>query len=88
MPVTERDTHVMQAVSRDMPRIADLIDEEIQATAGEPVAFSLFVWTKGRCSYVSSSKDRDAIITVLEAMIARWKAGMADVPAHEAGPEQ
>ena len=88
MPAADRTQHVMDAVSRDMRRLAGVIDEEILEVAGEPVAFSLFVWTAGRCSYISSGTDRTQIITVLEAMIARWKAGMADVPAHQAGPEQ
>lgn len=82
MPVTPRDQHVMDAVSREMQRLAATLDEEITAIAGEPVAFSLFVWTAGRCSYISSGTDRTQIITVLEAMIARWKAGEGDVPAH------
>lgn len=88
MPGSDRDQHVMEAVSRDLRRIAGVLDEEIRETAGEPVAFSLFVWTKGRCSYISSSPDRSEIITVLEAMIARWKAGEADIPAHMARPDQ
>lgn len=72
----------MEAVSRELRSIAGILDEEIQRVAGEPVAFSLFVWTKGRSSYVSTSTDRQQIITVLEAMIARWKAGAPDIPAH------
>lgn len=76
------DNQVMDAVSRAMQPIAAMLDEEIERVAGEPVAFSLFVWTKGRCSYISSGTDRTQIITVLEAMIARWKAGAPDVPAH------
>lgn len=78
----DRDQHVMETVSRELPSIARTLDREIELVAGEPVAFSLFVWTKGRCSYVSSSPDRREIITVLEAMIARWKAGAPDIPAH------
>ena len=77
-----RDQHVMEAVSRGLPAIAQTLDSEIQLVAGEPVAFSLFVWTKGRCSYISSATERREIITVLEAMIARWKAGAPDIPAH------
>ncbi|PZU87888.1 MAG: hypothetical protein DI527_18135 [Chelatococcus sp.] len=87
MATSERDRHVMDAVSRDMQRLARLLDVEIQHVAGERVAFSLFVWTRGRCSYVSSGTDRAQIISVLESMIARWKAGMPDVPAHLAGSE-
>ncbi|MBN9459013.1 MAG: hypothetical protein J0I54_20465 [Bosea sp.] len=88
MSTVDRSQHVMEAVSRDLRRIAGVVDEEIREAAGEPVAFTLFVWTKGRCSYISSATERGEIITVLGAMIARWKAGEADIPAHLARPDQ
>lgn len=85
---SEPDNHVMLAVSRDLQRIAGDLDTELQAVAGEPVAFSLFVWTGGRCSYISSGTNRHTIIPVLEAMIARWKSSEADIPAHLAKSDQ
>ena len=78
------DRHAMEAVSRELQRVARDLDADLAEVAGERVAFSLFVWTEGRCSYVSSGAMRSEVIVVLEAMIARWKAGEPDVPAHEA----
>jgi hypothetical protein len=71
----------MIAVSKDLEKIARRLDRLIEEAAGERVSFSLFVWTEGRCSYISTA-NRDDVIQVLEGMIAGWKAGMPDVPAH------
>ncbi len=73
----------MTRVSEEAQSIAVRLSKEIDEIAGEPVAFSLFIWTAGRCSYISSAPDRREIISVLEQMIAGWKAGMPDIPAHK-----
>lgn len=73
----------MTKVSKEAPCIAKRLSDDINQIAGEPVAFSLFIWTEGRCSYISSATDRAEIIAVLESMIAGWKEGMPDIPAHE-----
>lgn len=73
----------MRKVSEAAQGICARLDAEISDIAGEPVAFSLFIWTGGRCTYVSTAPDRREIIAVLEAMVAGWKAGMPDIPAHE-----
>lgn len=80
---TDKALAAMLGVSRQLQEIARKIDDMVAEAAGERVAFSLFVWTQGRCSYISSGTDRREIIAVLEAMIAGWKGGMPDIPAHE-----
>ena len=69
-------------VSKELQAIAAELEKRIDGVAGEHVSFSLFVWTEGRCNYISSAA-RPEVITVLEAMIAKWKAGMPDIPAHQ-----
>jgi hypothetical protein len=78
-----RAESAMRKVSLGAQDLARELDQRIAEVAGEKVAFSLFVWTRGRCTYVSSASDRREIIQVLEGMIAGWKAGMPDIPAHE-----
>lgn len=68
-------------VSLELQTIAGEISKRLDDVAEQPVAWSLFVWTDGRASYVASA-DRAEVILVLEAMIAKWKAGMPDIPAH------
>jgi len=72
----------IRKVSLAMQDIATELDQRITEIAGRRVAFSLFVWTDGRCNYISTA-ERQEIIAVLEGMIAGWKAGMPDIPAHE-----
>ena len=73
----------MKKISMQGQDIARMVEGQLEAVAGERVGFSLFVWTKGRCTYVSNCPDRAEIITVLEQMIESWKKGMPDIPAHE-----
>lgn len=70
-------------VSRRGQKIATRVERLVNDAAGERVAFSLFVWTEGRCTYLSNSPDRAEIKTVLKAIIDGWDDGMPDIPAHE-----
>lgn len=72
----------IRKVSLELQNIARELDKRIEDGAGKRIGFSLFVWTDGRCNYVSSV-DRAEVIQVLEGMIKGWKAGMPDAPAHE-----
>lgn len=72
----------IRKVSLALQDIARELDTRIEGVAGKKIAFSLFVWTDGRCNYVSTA-DRQEVIHVLEGMIAGWKKGMPDIPAHE-----
>lgn len=70
------------AISRELQNIAKRLDKDLEGVAGERVCFSLFVWCEGYANYVST-KHRAQIIPVLEAMIARWKAGDPQPPVHK-----
>lgn len=72
----------IRKVSLELRAIADELEARIEAVAGERVAFSLFVWTAGRCNYISTAQ-RPEVIQVLEGMIAGWRKGMPDIPAHK-----
>lgn len=72
-------------LSRGLQQIARDLDRALARTAGGTVLFSLIVWSNkpgGRMQYVSNTARPDTI-KALEEMIARWKEGMPDVPAHE-----
>lgn len=71
------------AVSRALQDLAGELDTVLERIAGERVALTLFVWTPEFANYVASTKDRGQIIHVLEKFIAKWKAGMPDIPVHE-----
>ena len=67
-------------LSRDLRKIAEVIDDMIYVTAGEKVAFALVVFTEGRASYCSTAA-RDVTIGELEKMIQALKDEQP--PAHE-----
>lgn len=69
-------------VSKELQTIADELRDRLNNVAGTQVQFSLFVWTEGRASYISTA-SRKEVIETLEIMIRRWKEGMPDIPAHE-----
>lgn len=62
--------------------IAQDIERQLTTTAGERVLFSLHIWSDGRGQYVSNAKRED-VATALEELLARWRAGMPDIPEHE-----
>ncbi len=70
-------------VSKGLKEIARELGDHIEEIAGEPVSFSLFVWTEDRCNYISNSKNRTEIKTALKSVINGWDNGMPDIPAHE-----
>jgi len=72
----------MNRVSAALQDIARRLGDDIERVAGERLRFSLFVWSTPRCSYISTAA-RAEVIQVLEGMIARWRQGLPDVPAHE-----
>ena len=69
-------------VGQELQTVAAELSARLNGIAGQDVAWSLFVWTDGRASYIAHA-DRAQVIGVLEHMIARWKQGMPDIPAHE-----
>lgn len=58
-------------------RLADSLNE----AAGEPVPFVLVMQCDGVAQYISDLDRKDGR-ELMESLIARWKAGRADIPAH------
>jgi hypothetical protein len=83
MPQVPPATASAILVSRNLQKVARQLDEIFAAIApGEKIAWSLFVWTPEIANYVANAR-RDECIRAIEALLAKWKQGMPDVPAHE-----
>ena len=70
------------ALSEALQGIAHELDQSIEHAAGEPVAFTLLVFTEGRASYVSTA-SREESVREIRRLLALWEQGMPDIPAHE-----
>ena len=73
------------AVSRDLQKLAEMIDKRLYRVAGERVGFCLVTFPlveDSRASYISNC-DRVQVIDALEELLERWAQGMPDVPAHD-----
>lgn len=70
------------ALSEALHGIAHALDQSIERAAGEPVAFTLLVFTEGRASYVSTA-SREESVREIKHLLDLWGQGMPDVPAHE-----
>lgn len=68
-------------VSVSLQQLATVVDDFLTARAGERVAFVLVVSTDGVSQYISNASRADGT-ELIEALLARWKAGRADIPAH------
>jgi len=69
--------------------VAASINDVLHQIAGEPVAFVLVLQSGGVAQYVSNA-TRDNGAALIEDLLARWKAGRADIPAHynpDLGPQ-
>ena len=60
------------AISREMQRIARVIDRKLTRVAGERVPFSLFIWGGGRSQYVANVQRSDAM-AVMQETLDRWR---------------
>lgn len=69
-------------VSEELQRIAQRLDKDIEAAAGERIAFTLLVFTEGRASYVSTAPREDSVREI-KNLLDVWERGMPDVPAHD-----
>lgn len=72
-----------------MQDIATGINDALAGIAGEPVAFVLVLQSGGVAQYVSNASRQDGAV-MIEDLLARWKAGRADIPAHynpDLGPQ-
>ena len=61
--------------------IAQSLAEVLDEVAGEPIAFVLVLNADKTAQYISNC-DRQDGRELIESLLARWKAGRADIPAH------
>lgn len=73
-PAHVRISEHLQGLSRELSLVLDKI-------AGEHVCFSLQVWTNEAANYISNAKREDVAAAMAE-LLAAWKTGIPDVPAH------
>ena len=62
-------------------QIAAALNEVLQEVAGEPVAFVLIVQVDQVAQYISNCDRKDGA-DLIDSLLARWRAGRADIPAH------
>ena len=68
-------------VSLSLQGLAQYVDDFLKDRAGERVSYVLMVNVDDVTQYVSNT-DRKAGRDLIESLLARWKAGRADIPAH------
>ena len=61
--------------------IAQSLAEVLDEVAGEPIAFVLVLNADKTAQYISNCDRKDGT-ELIESLLARWKAGRADIPAH------
>ena len=68
-------------VSLVLQEIANGIEDVLTEAAGERISFVLVVQADKVAQYISNTKREDGA-ALIESLLARWKAGRADIPAH------
>ena len=68
-------------LSLRMQDIAQSLAEVLEEVAGEPIAFVLVLSADKTAQYISNASRADGT-EMIESLLARWKAGRADIPAH------
>ena len=68
-------------LSLRMQDIAQSLADVLADVAGEPIAFVLVLSADKTAQYVSNASREDGK-EMIESLLARWKAGRADIPAH------
>ena len=68
-------------LSLRMQDIAQSLADVLADVAGEPIAFVLVLNADKTAQYVSNCDRKDGR-ELIESLLARWKAGRADIPAH------
>lgn len=74
----------MSASARLSVRLQDIaqsLSDVLSDVAGEPIAFVLVLQADKAAQYVSNCDRKDGR-ELIESLLARWKAGRADIPAH------
>lgn len=70
-----------QKLSIALQEIANILDVLLEQAAGERVSFVLIMQADHIAQYVSNASRKDGT-ELIEALLARWKLGRADIPAH------
>ena len=68
-------------VSLVLQYLANGIEDVLAEAAGERISFVLVVQADKVAQYISNTKREDGA-ELIESLLARWKAGRADIPAH------
>jgi hypothetical protein len=68
-------------LSVSLQGIASQVDDALADAAGQCVHWVLIVGADDVAQYVSNADRRDGV-ALIESLLARWKAGRADIPAH------
>jgi len=74
-------TTVSMRLSVSLQGIASQIEDALADAAGQRVNWVLIVNADDVAQYVSNA-DRKSGVELIESLLARWKAGRADIPAH------
>lgn len=64
-----------------LPTLADLIEGALKEITGQHVPFVLVLQVDEIAQYIANVKREDGK-AIIEELLARWKAGRADIPAH------
>lgn len=70
-----------QRLSIALQDVAAELDKALEQLAGERCSFVLVVQADEVAQYVSNTARADGA-ELIESLLARWKAGRADIPAH------
>ena len=68
-------------ISVALQDVARRLGAELDGIAGEPVAFTLIVFTAPRASYISNARRAESVREI-KHLLSLWERGMPDVPAH------
>jgi hypothetical protein len=69
-------------VSQEFQNIMNRIHSDLVDIAGEPIGFTLIVYTDGRASY-GSNCPREEVVSELKKLLDHWEQGFPDVPYHK-----
>ncbi len=72
----------IQLLSKNLQKIADNLNKQIEDVTGKRFAFTLMIFTDGQAQYISST-DRATSLKEIKRMIGYWEKGLPDIPAHE-----
>lgn len=74
-------TTASMRLSVTLQAIAAQLEDALNDAAGEHIPFVLVLQTDGVAHYVSNAARKDGV-ELIESLLARWRAGRADIPAH------